>query len=162
MTFWVVPAENFREQRNVWKGNLFFRTEYSKPKFVFRFFKAMFNTGFRPSRSFFGKWNWFVQMVNATQGRNLPVRNFAYHLPKPWTDQFAYVNGKQPLFGKNLFSRPSLLWSKVIAFFGVYMSDFEKPCKNMKINWRCLRRFTTSLPNKVEKRYNAAHFLLSL
>ena len=23
---------------------------------------------------------------------------FAYHLPKPWTDRFAHVNGKQPLF----------------------------------------------------------------
>ena len=30
----------------------------------------------------FGKWNWFVQMVNAIPGRNLPGLNFAYHL---WT-----------------------------------------------------------------------------
>lgn len=35
---------------------------------------------------FFGKWIWFVQMVNEINGRNLPVMNFAYHLPKPWID----------------------------------------------------------------------------
>ena len=32
---------------------------------------------------FFGKRNWFVQMVSAIPGRNLPVGNFVYHLPKP-------------------------------------------------------------------------------
>ena len=35
---------------------------------------------------FFSKWNWFVQMVNAIPGRNLPLLNLDYHLPKPWTD----------------------------------------------------------------------------
>ena len=36
-------------------------------------------------------------MVNAIPGRNLPVLNFAYHLPKSWTDRFAHghVNNKQ-------------------------------------------------------------------
>ena len=63
---------------------LFFRTEYSN---------SIFDTGSRPSRSFFGKWNWFVQMVNAIPGRNLPALNFAYHLPRPWIDRFAHVNG---------------------------------------------------------------------
>ena len=29
--------------------------------------------------------------------RNLPVLNFAYHSPKPWTDRPLYVNGKQPM-----------------------------------------------------------------
>ena len=76
---------------------LFFRTEYSKQKFVFHFFKAIFDTSFRPLRSFSSKWNWFVQMVNAIPGWNLPVLNFEYHLPKPWTDRFAHVNGKQPV-----------------------------------------------------------------
>ena len=75
---------------------LFFRTEYSKQKFGFHFFKAIFDSSFRPSRSFSGRWNWFVQVVNAILGRNLPVLNFAYHLPKPRTDRFAHVNGKQP------------------------------------------------------------------
>ena len=37
-------------------------------------------------------------MVNAIPGRNLPVLNFAYHLPKQWTNRFAHVNGKQPKF----------------------------------------------------------------
>ena len=36
-------------------------------------------------------------MVNAILGRNLPIMDFAYHLPKPWTDRFANVNDKQPL-----------------------------------------------------------------
>ena len=36
-------------------------------------------------------------MVNAIQGRNIPVLNFAYHLSKPWPDQFAHVNDKQPI-----------------------------------------------------------------
>ena len=70
----------------------FFRTEYSKRKFVFHFFKAIFGNSFRPSRSFFGKWSWFAQMVNAIPGRNLRVLNFAYHLPKPKTDRLANVN----------------------------------------------------------------------
>ena len=43
-------------------------------------------------------WNLFVQIVNAIPGRNLPVLNFACHLPRPWTDQFAHVNGKQPTY----------------------------------------------------------------
>ena len=36
-------------------------------------------------------------MENGILERNLPVENFAYHLPKPWSDRFAYVNGKQLL-----------------------------------------------------------------
>ena len=63
MPFWVIPAENFREQRNSSdKVVLFFRMESSKRKLVFHFFKAMFDKNFRPWRVFFGKWNQFVQM----------------------------------------------------------------------------------------------------
>ena len=62
-------------------------------------------------------------------GPKLTSPEFCAYLPKQWTDQFAHVNGKQRLFGKNLFSKPNLLWSKVFAFFWVYMDDFEKPCK---------------------------------
>ena len=52
----LVPAENFQEQRNISeKVVLFFRTEYFKRKFVFRFFKAIFDTSFK--RSFSDKWN---------------------------------------------------------------------------------------------------------
>ena len=58
-------------QRKISKSNgtsekivLIFRIEYPLQKFVFHFFKAMFDTSFRPSRPFSGKWNWFVQMVN--------------------------------------------------------------------------------------------------
>ena len=37
-------------------------------------------------------------MVNAIPGRNQPVLNFAYRLPKSWTDRFTSVDGKQPMF----------------------------------------------------------------
>ena len=43
----VVPAENFRKQRNIDKVDLFFWTECSKRKFVFHFFKAIFVTEFQ-------------------------------------------------------------------------------------------------------------------
>ena len=74
---------------------LFFWMDYSKRKFVFHSFKAIFDTSFRPSRP--SKWNWFVQMVQAILGRNLPVLNFVNHLPTPWTRWFVHVNGKQPV-----------------------------------------------------------------
>ena len=74
---------------------LFFRTECSKRKFLFHFFnKAISDTCFRLSRPCFGKWNWFVQMVNAIPGRKLRVLNFVYHLRKPFTARFAQVNRK--------------------------------------------------------------------
>ena len=75
ISHWVVPAVNFRQQRNIWKGSPVFRTEYSKRKFVFNFFKAIFDTGFRPSRRFFGN----LICTNAIPGRHLPVLNFPYH-----------------------------------------------------------------------------------
>ena len=39
-----------------------------------------------------------VAGVNAIPGWNLSVLNFAYHVPKPWTDRFAHVSGKDPQF----------------------------------------------------------------
>ena len=33
------------------------------------------DTGFRPSRSFFGNLNWFIKLVNEIQGQNLPGRD---------------------------------------------------------------------------------------
>ena len=38
-----------------WKAPMFFWSECSKRKLMFLFFKAIFDTSFRPSRSFFGK-----------------------------------------------------------------------------------------------------------
>ena len=52
---------------------LFSRTECSKQKFVFYFFKAIFDNSFGSSRPFFG-------LVNATEERSV------------------HINGKQPLF----------------------------------------------------------------
>ena len=49
---------------------LFFRTECSKWKFVFYFFKAIFDTSFRPSWSI--ELIYMYKMVNAILRRNLP------------------------------------------------------------------------------------------
>ena len=72
----VVPAENLQSSGTTEKVVLFFRTEFPefpKRKFVFHFFRAMiFNTSFRPPRPFFGKWNGFGQIANATRRWNLP------------------------------------------------------------------------------------------
>ena len=60
--------------------------------------KCSANVPLRYTFPFFGKWNWSVQMLNAISGQNLPVLNFAYHLPKPWTNWYANVDSKQPKF----------------------------------------------------------------
>ena len=65
---------------------LFFRMEYFNRKLVIHFFKVIFNTSFRPSRPFSGKWNWFVQMVNAIP---IPGRNL-----RSWTLRTIYPNRK--------------------------------------------------------------------
>ena len=91
---WKISENNGKSQNVVW----FFRTGCSKRKFVFHFFKANFDTSFRLSRQFFGKWNWFSTNGKSDSRRKVPVLNFDYHLPKLWTDQFAHVSGKQPLF----------------------------------------------------------------
>ena len=76
---------------------LFFPTEYSKQKFVFHSSKPSLIpvSGLRGRFPINGTDSHNV--VNANPGRNLPVLNFAYHLPKPWTDRFAHVDGKQPI-----------------------------------------------------------------
>ena len=77
---------------------LFSRSECSKRKFLLRFFKAIFDSSFRVSCPFSGKWNWFVQIIIAIPGRNLPVPNFAfYYLPKPEPTGLPHVNDKQPV-----------------------------------------------------------------
>ena len=95
---------------------LFFWMDYSKRKFLFHSFKAIFDTSFRPSRP--SKWNWFVQMVQAILGRNLPVLNFVNHLPTPWTKWFVHVNVKQPVTLRfpPLFGSFNMALSRAITF----------------------------------------------
>ena len=97
--FCVVPAENFREQRHI---------SNDSPVFP----DGIFDGSFRLSRPFVGKWNWFVQMVNAIPGSDLPLLNFAYHLTKPSTHRFADLNGKQPLlvFKTSRNTKRALQW----------------------------------------------------
>ena len=64
---WKISVSNETSE----KGVLFFRTDSSKRKFVFRFFKDIFDTSFSPSRPFFGSCNWLVEMVNATKFTSL-------------------------------------------------------------------------------------------
>ena len=64
-----VNVDCLRSNRTSEKVVLSFWTKCSKWKFVFHFFKAIFNTSFGLSRS-------LVLVVNATSGRNLPVLNF--------------------------------------------------------------------------------------
>ena len=71
-TFWVVPAENFWEQRNIWKGypilpEGIFQTEIRVPVF-----QSTLWYQFQASAVVF-----LVQMVNAIPGLTLPVKNFA-------------------------------------------------------------------------------------
>ena len=68
---------------------------------MFHFFKAIFDTSFRFSRPFFDNWNRLViaKMVKAISGRNLPVLNCSYHLPR------ALVLGFDPKYiGPDLLS----------------------------------------------------------
>ena len=78
---------------------LFFPMEYSKQKFVFHFFKAIIGISLTTLRPFSGKKELICTVVNAipVPEQDLPVLNFANHLPKPWTDLFTNVNGKQPV-----------------------------------------------------------------
>ena len=66
----VVPAENVREQRNIWKGSPVFPDRIFQAEIRVLFFQAIFDTSFKPSRSFSGKSNWFAQMVNEIPGRS--------------------------------------------------------------------------------------------
>ena len=44
-------------------------------------------------------WNWFVHYGKLDSRTKFAIPEFFfYHLPKPWTDWFAHVNGKQPRF----------------------------------------------------------------
>ena len=77
-TFWCTQAENFRRNGTSKKVAMFYGTWCSKQN-------AILHNSFTPSRMFFSKWNWFVEMIIAIPERNLLVLNFAR------------VNGKQPI-----------------------------------------------------------------
>ena len=89
-----VPAENFREQRKIWKGVVLFpRSEQSKRKFAFLFFAVIFDTSYRPSRPLFGK----KICTNSKRDYRTKFTSPKFFLPysQTLTDRFADVNGKQ-------------------------------------------------------------------
>ena len=65
-----------------------------------------------------------MQMVNAIPGRNLPVLNFAYHLTKPWTDQFVHANGKQE-FCTNRRDGRQLLMVCYLSIWGLSLTHTD-------------------------------------
>ena len=83
--FWVISSENFWEQRVISTGSPVFpngmlHTELNsclirpKPSLIpLSFFCSRFSVNGTD----------LYKMVNEIPGRNLPVLNFAYHLPKP-------------------------------------------------------------------------------
>ena len=79
---WVVLSENFREQQNIWKGGPVFSGQNIPNWIRVPYLQSHLWNRVQAFAVVFGKWNWFVQMVNAIPGRNLPGLNFAYHL---WT-----------------------------------------------------------------------------
>ena len=72
--FWSFYEENFREQRNVWKGSPVFRLECPTGKFVSQFFQHIFDPSACTSilGAFLGKWD----LVNAILERNSIVLSF--------------------------------------------------------------------------------------
>ena len=111
--FSFVLVDNFREQRNIWKGSaffyfFFFRTECFRRKFVYHLLKPIFDTNFRLPQPFFGKRIWDMQKVLTILGWSLTVLIFSYHLLNLWTDRFAHVNGKKPLFLVSLVNEITL------------------------------------------------------
>ena len=82
----VRSSGNLREQRNIWKGSPVFPDGIFQTEIHFLFLiqshlRYHLCVSDNPP---------FVQMVHAIPGRNLPFLNFAYLLPKPWTDPFAH------------------------------------------------------------------------
>ena len=101
---WNVNGTELFFQRKIYRSNgksetvvLFFQTPETRVSFFQSFQSHLWNQS-QAFAAVFGKWNWFVQKLNAIPGRNLPVLNFAYHLPEPGTYRFALVNGKWPMF----------------------------------------------------------------
>ena len=75
------------------RWSLFSQQAVPDGKIVFHFHQShLWYTSFRPSRPFFGRWNWFVHKGETPfLDEILNFFNFAYHLPKPWTYRFARV-----------------------------------------------------------------------
>ena len=95
--------------------------------------------GFR-GRICMGKWNWFVQMVNAISERNLPVPNFAYHLPQAWT-RFDHVNGKQPFVNRlfplsKLYALHAVSWNWGYLYTLIYRErNTEGKSRQAQLNY---------------------------
>ena len=70
-------------------------------------------------------------MVNAIPVPNLPVLNFAYHLPNPWTNRFAHVNGKQSILSGSIFN--TRLSPAPMRFFrATFLDAFSVPSWSME------------------------------
>ena len=88
--------ENFREQRKIWKGSPFIQDEIFQTEIRVPFVQGHLWYQFPAFEAVFQKMELICTNGKAIPGRNLPVLNFCDHLPEPWTDRFAHVNGKKP------------------------------------------------------------------
>ena len=100
-SFWVVPVENSYKEKYFWKGC---------PVFLLWMFQTEIHIPFlrsylRLSLPFYGKWSWYsVEMVKTIPEWNLPVQNFAFHLPRR---HWHYENWVYTCFNKGWFG----IWS---------------------------------------------------
>ena len=94
--FLGLPNGKFREQRNIWKGSPFledgtFQTEIRVPIvqghlwYQFQAFEAVFQ-----------KMELICTNGKGDSGTKFTGPELCDHLPEPWTDRFAHVNGKKP------------------------------------------------------------------
>ena len=81
-TLWVVLSEISGSNKTSEKVVLFFPDGIFQTEIRVPYLQSHLWNRVQAFAVVFGKWNWFVQMVNAIPGRNLPGLNFAYHL---WT-----------------------------------------------------------------------------
>ena len=90
-----------------------------------KLFKAIFDTSFRPSRPFSGKWNSFLQMVNAIPGRNLPALNQG-RIQCEMICRFLI----QLVFCKKKQTKKKTMW-----FIGVKVEQETRPPSPKKKSW---------------------------
>ena len=61
MAFWVVTAENFREQPTTWNGSPVFPDGIFQMEICLPFLQTHLRYQFQAFAAVFGKWNWFLK-----------------------------------------------------------------------------------------------------
>ena len=93
-TMWVASVENFQEQWNIWKASPVF----PDGKFLTEVHVAFLQSHLWYQFQDFEAISLWMELI-CTNGKCDSWAKFnspEFCLPKPWTDRFAYANGKQP------------------------------------------------------------------